>query len=129
MDRSQAVFVLTGVMSAGKSTVPQLLAERFSKAAHIRGDVFRRMIVAERRDMTSDADSETDDQLALRYRLAAATTETYFEAGFTVIVQDIRGDDRRSLISCSTPPVLSELRLLWSFRMSLVPVAFKLLPR
>ncbi len=49
MDRSQAVFVLTGVMSAGKSTVAQLLAELFPKAAHVRGDVFRRMIVAERR--------------------------------------------------------------------------------
>jgi cytidylate kinase len=77
MDHSQAVFVLTGVMASGKSTVAQLLAERFPKAAHVCGDVFRRMIVAGRRDMTPDADSETEDQLALRYPLAAATTDTY----------------------------------------------------
>ncbi len=89
MDQPQAVFILTGVMASGKSTVAQLLAERFPKAAHVRGDVFRRMIVTGRRDITPNADPEAEDQLALRYRLAAATTDTYFRAGFTVIVQDI----------------------------------------
>jgi adenylate kinase family enzyme len=89
MEHSKTVFVLTGVMASGKSTVAQLMAERFPKAAHVRGDFFRRMIVAGRRDMTPEANSEAEEQLALRYRLAAATTDTYFEAGFTAIVQDI----------------------------------------
>jgi chloramphenicol 3-O-phosphotransferase len=89
MDRPRVVFLLTGIMASGKSTIAQLLAERFPKAAHVRGDVFRRMIVSGRRDMTSDADPEAEAQLDLRYRLAAAATDAYFEAGFSVVVRDI----------------------------------------
>lgn len=88
MDRTRAVFLLTGIMASGKSTVAQLLAERLPKAAHVRGDVFRRMIVSGRRDMAPEADAEAEDQLGLRYRLAAAATDTYFDAGFSVVVQD-----------------------------------------
>ncbi|MHB1505506.1 MAG: zeta toxin family protein [Sulfobacillus sp.] len=42
---SPATIVLTGVMAAGKSTVAALLAERFGRSVHLRGDLFRRMIV------------------------------------------------------------------------------------
>lgn len=89
MNHPRAVILITGIMASGKSTVAQLLAERFPKAAHVRGDVFRRMIVSGRRDMTADADPEAEGQLGLRYRLAAAASDAYFEAGFNVIVQDI----------------------------------------
>jgi chloramphenicol 3-O-phosphotransferase len=89
MDRPRAVYLLTGIMASGKSTVAQILAERLPKAAHVRGGVFRRMIVSGRREMAPDADPEAEDQLDLRYRLAAATTDAYFEAGFSVVVQDI----------------------------------------
>jgi predicted kinase len=41
-------FVVTGVMAAGKSTVADLLARRFARGAHLRGDVFRKMIVTGR---------------------------------------------------------------------------------
>ena len=47
------------------------------------------MIVSGRRDMTADADPEAEGQLGLRYHLAAAASDAYFEAGFNVIVQDI----------------------------------------
>jgi dephospho-CoA kinase len=39
------VVVLTGIVAAGKSTVGALLAARFGRAAHVRGDLFQRMIV------------------------------------------------------------------------------------
>lgn len=38
------VIVITGIMAAGKSTVAQIIAERLPRSAHVRGDVFRRMI-------------------------------------------------------------------------------------
>ncbi|MDQ0761187.1 putative kinase [Streptomyces canus] len=44
----RGVVLVTGVMAAGKSTVAQALAERLPRAAHVRGDVFRRMIVSGR---------------------------------------------------------------------------------
>ena len=53
-----AVVVITGIMAAGKSTVAQLLTERLPRAAHVRGDLFRRMIVSGRADMTPGAEEE-----------------------------------------------------------------------
>jgi len=84
-----SVVVVSGIMGAGKSTVAQLLAEKLPKAAHIRGDVFRRMIVSGRAEMVPGADAEALEQLQLRYRLAAQTADGYAEAGFTAIYQDI----------------------------------------
>ncbi len=89
MDRPRAVLLLTGIMASGKSTVAQLLAERLPRAAHVRGDAFRRMIVSGRREMTPGAGPEAEAQLALRYRLAATAADAYFGAGFSVVVQDV----------------------------------------
>ncbi|WLW54644.1 AAA family ATPase [Streptomyces sp. YU58] len=83
------VVVITGVMAAGKSTVAQALAERLPRAAHVRGDVFRRMIVAGRAEYEPGAGVEAEDQLRLRHRLSAATADAYAEAGFTAVVQDV----------------------------------------
>ncbi|GGN38750.1 AAA family ATPase [Streptomyces fuscichromogenes] len=83
------VVVIAGVMASGKSTVAQALAERLPRAAHVRGDVFRRMIVSGRQDFTPDAAEEATAQLHLRYRLSAATADAYAGAGFTAIVQDV----------------------------------------
>lgn len=83
------VVLVTGVMAAGKSTVAQALAERLPRAAHVRGDVFRRMIVSGREEYVPGASGEAEAQLRLRYRLSAATADAYAEAGFTAIVQDV----------------------------------------
>ena len=76
-------------MAAGKSTVAQALAERLPKSAHVRGDVFRRMIVSEREEMEPPFTEEAVEQLNLRYRIAAQVAEMYCAAGFTAIYQDI----------------------------------------
>ena len=83
------VIVVTGVMAAGKSTVSQLLAERFSHAVHLRGDEFRRVVVRGRVDMSPHGDPEAERQLALRHRITARTADAYSDAGFTVVVQDL----------------------------------------
>lgn len=83
------VVVITGIMAAGKSTVAQLLAERLPKAAHVRGDVFRRMIVSGGVDMTPEQPPEALAQLRLRHELAAAAADRYATAGFTAILQDV----------------------------------------
>ncbi|NLJ25617.1 MAG: hypothetical protein GX354_09445 [Firmicutes bacterium] len=54
----------------------------------MRGDIFLRMIVSGREEVTPDALEEALRQLNLRYTLAASTADTYFGAGFTVVVQD-----------------------------------------
>ncbi|MGW3286022.1 AAA family ATPase [Streptomyces sp. NPDC001002] len=85
----RGVVLITGVMAAGKSTVAQALAEHLPRAAHVRGDVFRRMIVTGREEYEPGAPGGGEEQLRLRYRLSAATADAYAEAGFTAVVQDV----------------------------------------
>jgi chloramphenicol 3-O-phosphotransferase len=84
-----AVVLLTGIQAAGKSTVAQELASRLPRSVHVRGDVFRRMVVGGRAEMSPDPSDEALRQLRLRYRLAAQISDAYFEAGFTVVTQDV----------------------------------------
>lgn len=89
-DKAQArLFIITGAMAAGKSTVAQLLAERLAKSVHLRGDVFRRMIVKGAAEMEPVLSEAAKAQLALRHRLACAAARSYIAAGFTVVYQDI----------------------------------------
>ena len=78
-----------GIMAAGKSTVAQILAERLPRSVHVRGDVFRRMIISGRAEPTPSGSAEEQAQLTLRYRLSAQAADTYAEAGFTAVVQDV----------------------------------------
>lgn len=94
-----SVVVFTGIMGAGKSTVAQLLAERLPRAVHVRGDLFRRVIVTGREPMTPAASAEARSQLRLRYDLAAHVADAYAAAGFVAIYQDIiLGDDLAELV-------------------------------
>jgi predicted kinase len=96
------LFLITGIMAAGKSTVAQALAERLPKSVHLRGDVFRRMIVRGRAEMTATLLPEALQQLRLRYQLAANAARGYLEAGFSVVVQDV-------IVGESLPQVIDTL--------------------
>jgi predicted kinase len=82
------IYLITGVMASGKSTVAQLLASRMERGVHLRGDVFRKMIVSGREEMRENPPEEALRQLRLRYRLAADAARTYWAHGFTVALQD-----------------------------------------
>ncbi|GAA2384635.1 hypothetical protein GCM10010420_03640 [Streptomyces glaucosporus] len=86
-----AVVVITGVMASGKSTVAQELAEHLPRTVHVRGDMFRRMIVSGREE-TLPRPEETPEavaQLRLRHRISATVADLYAEAGWTAVVQDV----------------------------------------
>jgi chloramphenicol 3-O-phosphotransferase len=84
-----AIYLITGPMAAGKSTVARLLADQFERGVHLEGDVFRRSIVSGREEMTPDRSPEALAQLRLRYRIGAAAADAYFDAGFTVALDDV----------------------------------------
>jgi chloramphenicol 3-O-phosphotransferase len=84
----QKIIVITGIMAAGKSTVAQALAERIPDSVHLRGDVFRRMIVSGREDMSSTPSDRAVTQLRLRYRLSVSAARGYLADGFSVVHQD-----------------------------------------
>lgn len=84
----RAIYLITGVMASGKSTVAEMLASKMEKGVHLRGDVFRRMIVSGRAEMSEQPSNEAILQLHLRYRLAADAAKTYYDNEFSVVLQD-----------------------------------------
>ena len=88
-EHNRAILLITGIQAAGKSTVAQQLAERLPHSVHLRGDVFRRMVVSGRAEMSPEPSEEAVRQLRLRHRLTAQAADEYFTSGFTVIAQDV----------------------------------------
>lgn len=83
------LFIITGAMAVGKSTVAQALAERLGKSVHLRGDVFRKMIASGAAEMGPILSLEARAQLDLRHALACDAARRYHAAGFDVVYQDI----------------------------------------
>jgi cytidylate kinase len=83
------VVMITGISASGKSTVADSLARRFRRGVHVKGDVFRRMVVTDRHEMTATPSPEAWRQLRLRYRLGAHAADAYHAEGFAVVVQDV----------------------------------------
>lgn len=90
-------------MAAGKSTIAQRLAERLPTSVHLRGDMFRRMIVNGRAEMGFELTSVAAAQLHLRYDIAATVAGMYLDAGFSVVYQDI-------ILADDLPAVVRKLR-------------------
>lgn len=116
-----AIFLITGIMAVGKSTVAQRLAERLLRSVHLRGDLFRRMIVNGQAPMGLELSPEAYAQLQLRYQLAINTAKQYCAAEFTVVYQDIvigpaladvvaqlAGETLYVVVLCPTPEVIAE---------------------
>ena len=78
-DGRVSVILITGIQAAGKSTVAQALAESLPNSVHVRGDLFRRMIVNGRVDMgPAVPDPRALDAMARQIR------ETLVQAGVTI---------------------------------------------
>ena len=84
-----ALFVISGVPAAGKSTVARLLARRLDRAVYVPGDAIRAMVASGGVDLAPGAGDAQLDQLLLRYQAALAIANVYLEAGFDVIVEDV----------------------------------------
>ena len=84
----QNIFLITGLMASGKSTISEMLASTLKPSVHLRGDIFRKMIITGRADMSEHPSAEAVNQLHLRYLLTAECAKKYFDNGFTVIIQD-----------------------------------------
>jgi adenylylsulfate kinase-like enzyme len=89
-----AIIVVTGIQGAGKSTVGPLLAARFERGAYVEADALQKMIVSGGRWVTEtsgagDIADEAGRQLRLRLRNACLVARSFYDAGFTAIIDDI----------------------------------------
>jgi adenylate kinase family enzyme len=67
---AEAVYLVTGVPGAGKSTVSRLLCRRYPRAAHIEGDDLQHGLTVSGLVAPDQAPAaEAERQLALRMRL------------------------------------------------------------
>ena len=89
MGQPPTIILITGMIAAGKSSVAQALAVRLDPSVHLRGDVYRRMIVNGRAEMSKAPSEEALRQLTLRYRLSCQAAKGYWQAGFNVVYQDV----------------------------------------
>ena len=91
-----AIIVVSGIMAAGKSTVARLLAGRFARGVHVEADALQRMIVAGGAWVgeSGEPTGETARQLRLRLRNMCLLGRSFYEAGFTAVLDDIIIGDR-----------------------------------
>jgi chloramphenicol 3-O-phosphotransferase len=83
------VFVITGAMAAGKSTVAMALAKRLTRSAYVEGDAFLRMMINGKADMGPVLNADAQAQLHLRQQLSTDAVRRFADSGFSVIYEDI----------------------------------------
>lgn len=87
----QRMILVTGIQAAGKSTVARLLAQRFEHGVHVEGDVLQHMIVSGSQWVQEPGDprGEAERQYLLRLKHMCLLGISFFEAGFTAVLDDI----------------------------------------
>lgn len=83
------IFLISGIMAAGKSTIAQALAERLPQSVHLRGDLFRRMIVTGQEAITEDNWTAAEAQIHMRQDIASSVARAYADHGYNVCYQDV----------------------------------------
>lgn len=86
---NRAIIAVSGIQAAGKTTVSSLLARRFEKGVHIEADVLQKFIVSGGVWPDKNLEDEAMRQLRLRGRNAALLADSFFEEGFTPVIDDI----------------------------------------
>jgi chloramphenicol 3-O-phosphotransferase len=84
-----AVLVISGIPGAGKSTVSAIVARRLEHSAHIEAEVLQRFVVSGSVWPDGEPRLEAMRQLRLRGRNVALLADSFFEAGFTPIIDDV----------------------------------------
>ena len=80
------IYVITGQLSAGKSTVARALMDRYPHGVHIDVDGIRELVTSGRASPLEWTD-ETDRQFDLAIRASAALARIYARAGFAVAIE------------------------------------------
>jgi predicted ATPase len=86
---TQGVFIISGIPGAGKTTVSRLLAARFERGVHIESDLLQEWIVSGGLWPNEEPAEEAWRQLRLRTRNACLLADSFYEAGFSPVIDDV----------------------------------------
>ena len=84
-----AIYIISGLPGAGKSSVSYLLAKRFERGVHIEADLVQQMIVVGGVWPEWEPSEEAMRQFELRRRNVSMLADSFFDAGFTPVIDDI----------------------------------------
>jgi hypothetical protein len=85
----QAVLVVSGVPGVGKSTIASLIAQQLPRSAHIEAEALMRFVAGGAVRPGGQPHDEAMRQLRLRGRQVALLADSFFEAGFTPVIDDV----------------------------------------
>jgi broad-specificity NMP kinase len=85
----RAIYLISGLPGAGKSSVSNRLAKRFERGVHIEADLVQQMIVAGSVWPEWEPREEAMRQFDLRRRNVSMLADSFFDAGFTPVIDDI----------------------------------------
>jgi adenylate kinase len=80
------VWLITGIPGAGKTTVGQLLAERFERSVLIEGDRLQEWIVSGNVWPGLEPAAESSRQMQLNMRNQCLLAQSYAASGFTAVI-------------------------------------------
>ncbi len=86
MAAARPIFVITGQLSAGKSTIASALLARFDRGLHVDVDAIREMVVSGRASPL-DWNDETERQFGLAVEGSVALAGIYSRAGYAVVIE------------------------------------------
>jgi cytidylate kinase len=87
--QDRAVLVISGIPGAGKSTIAARVARGLARSVHLEAEVLQRFVAAGSVWPDGEPHEEAMRQLRLRGRNVALLADSFFEAGFTPVVDDV----------------------------------------